>query len=125
MIRDNFFLTPGYSQDLLEVIIKGFSEKTYVCPHDWQQLYQFKERLGVTIRKEGSKWFLLIRGGDNYGGEFETQVIESKAIPCSKPRFENPLQRQGFLKYEGKAQVGTYLENGYILTEENQYIVYE
>ena len=112
MIRDNFFLTPGYSQDLLEAIIKGFSEKTYVCPHDWQQLYQFKERLGVTIRREGNEWFVLIRGGDNYGGEFETQVIESKAIPCSKPRFENPYQRLGFLKYEGHNTRGTYLEDG-------------
>ena len=86
---------------------------------------QFKERLVITLRKDGTKWFVLIRGGDNYGGEFETQVIESKAIPCARPRFEFPYQRQSFLRYEGLSQVGTYLENGYILTEENQYIVFE
>ncbi len=124
-MRNNFFQTTGYSTALVEVIIKGFSEKTYVCPHDWQQLYQFKERLGVTIRREDQKWFMLLRGGDNYGGEFETQVIESKAITCSKPRFEFPYQRQSYLRYEGQVQTGHYLENGYILTEENQYIVFE
>jgi hypothetical protein len=32
-MRNNFFQTPGYATDLVNVIIKGFSEKTYVCPH--------------------------------------------------------------------------------------------
>jgi hypothetical protein len=124
-MRNNFFLTPGYATDLVNVIIKGFSEKTYVCPHDWQQLYTFKERVGIKIRREGHKWFVLLRGGDNYGGEFETQVIEDNSVLCSKPRFEGPYQKLGFLKYEGQSAKGTFLEDGYILNEEGQYIVYE
>lgn len=127
--NQNIFFSRGYANALVEAIIKGFSEKTFVCPYDFQQLYLHKDNLKLKLRKEGTgkniKWFFTIRGGDNYGGEFETQVIEDKKVKCSMPRFEGAFQKVGFLKYEGKAERGNYLEQGYILTEDNKYIVFE
>jgi hypothetical protein len=114
----------GYATELIEVIFKAKSERTYISAYDVsvlrsQNFDSYSPVQGQFLLRDSKLYLTLSRGYNGLSVPFTTEIITENR-PAGNLRFEGPISGPRLLGADVTSL--TYIKNFLILTEEGKLI---